>query len=87
MFQITYQAVAAHLAITAMHSFCVKEKNKLQKIHAVFVVKMPSVESVKMEYQYAHVYQAWLEVHRHVDRNVYRAEIAPYSRLVSIKNV
>lgn len=58
MFQITYQAVAAHLGITAMRSFCVKEKNKLQRIHAVFVAKMPSVESVKMEYQCAHVYQA-----------------------------
>lgn len=57
MFQITYQAVVAHLVITEMHLFCVKEKNKSRKIHVVFVVKMPSVESAKMEYQYAHVYR------------------------------
>lgn len=87
MFRITYQAAAAHRDTTAMRSFCANEKNKLQKIRAVFAVKMQCVESVKMEYQCAHVYREWLAVHRHAGRNVCPAEIVHYSKLVSIKNV
>lgn len=48
---------------------------------------MQFVVSVKMEYQYAHVYLEWLEAHLHADQNVYLVEIVHYSRPVLIKSV
>lgn len=87
MFPIIYQAVAVHLDIPEMHSCCVREKNKFRKILVVFVVKTQCAESVKMVYQYVHVYQGWLEAHHHVGQNVCPVETALYNRLASIKSV
>lgn len=57
MLLITYQVAVVHLDMLETLSFCVRERNKCRKIRAVFAGKMLCVESVKMEYQCAHVYQ------------------------------
>lgn len=87
MFPIIYQVAVVHLDTLEMRLCCVKGNNKFKKTHVVFVVKMQYVESVKTEYQHAHAYQEWLEVHHHVDQNVYPVETVHYNRLVSTKNV
>lgn len=57
MSPIISRVAVVRLDTQEMHLCCVEEKNKFKKTHVVFVVKMRYVESVKMEYQFAHVYQ------------------------------